>query len=190
MSRRSLTILPLRRVIDLFLLPGIGSEQATERPAQLHRRTLIPKRGSLRPHGELGVGFEFVNHLNCWLSEGPDDLTLSKDILLLEEDRIRARVLVRARYVVAASPVLSETHAHHPVFVDGVAKGVEVWAHDDVAYSNTYFLEHVRGWSGPCIEANPDVLDQLRQSRHCAIVGCVIGEREGIAQFTVLTGYS
>jgi FkbM family methyltransferase len=47
---------------------------------------------------------------------------------------------------------------HNGVFVD-------VGAHDGVQFSNTYLLEKHYGWSGVCIEPNPDSFKKLVENR-------------------------
>lgn len=46
---------------------------------------------------------------------------------------------------------------------------VEVGAQDGVRKSNALVLERLFGWSGICVEANPDALPALRRNRHAVI---------------------
>ena len=51
---------------------------------------------------------------------------------------------------------------------------VDVGASDGKYGSNTFSLEK-RGWSGLCIEAHPDLIDNLKDNRSCLIDSSLIG---------------
>jgi FkbM family methyltransferase len=51
---------------------------------------------------------------------------------------------------------------------------VDVGAEDGVVGSNTFHFE-LAGWTGICIEPNPDLQDELKSRRTCPIVQCAIG---------------
>lgn len=61
---------------------------------------------------------------------------------------------------------------------------VDIGAHDGVELSNTYLLEKKYGWSGICVEANPDTYRQLRQNRSCACVNVCLDAAPGTVQFS------
>lgn len=71
---------------------------------------------------------------------------------------------------------------------DGVF--VEIGAYDGVAFSNTYFFERELGWTGLCIEPNPEPFAALQNNRkaHC-IQGC-IADRTGSVKFLQISGYA
>jgi len=60
------------------------------------------------------------------------------------------------------------------------AKGVflDIGAHDGITFSNTYFFEKERGWTGICIDPNPDVFQKLVANRQCICVNCAIATEE------------
>jgi len=59
-------------------------------------------------------------------------------------------------------------------------KGVflDIGAHDGITYSNTYFFEKERSWTGICIDPNPDVFQKLVVNRHCICENCAIATEE------------
>ncbi|NQV72724.1 FkbM family methyltransferase, partial [bacterium] len=65
---------------------------------------------------------------------------------------------------------------------------VDVGAHDGITFSNTYFFESVRGWTGLCIEPNPEVYDRLTFNRKCQTEQVALGAYEGTVEFTVVNG--
>ena len=44
---------------------------------------------------------------------------------------------------------------------------VDVGAYDGITLSNTFILEKHLGWSGICIEPNPEAFEKLRANRSC-----------------------
>jgi len=52
---------------------------------------------------------------------------------------------------------------------------VEAGAHDGVTFSNTCFLERERGWTGLCVEPNPDIFQALRAARTCHCLNAALG---------------
>jgi FkbM family methyltransferase len=60
------------------------------------------------------------------------------------------------------------------------AKGVflDIGAHDGITFSNTYFFEKERAWTGICIEPNPTVFQKLIANRHCICENCAIAAEE------------
>lgn len=67
----------------------------------------------------------------------------------------------------------------HP-FTEGFF--VEVGAYDGVQTSNTYALE-LTGWTGVCIEANPDVFKSLAANRVSTNINAAVTDREGNVRF-------
>ena len=78
--------------------------------------------------------------------------------------------------------LLTPATCPEPTFVD-------VGAHDGVTFSNTCFLERRRGWSGICIEPNPDVFGDLSANRTCDCHQVAIGSQSGRAEFRRVDGY-
>jgi FkbM family methyltransferase len=75
---------------------------------------------------------------------------------------------------------------------DGVF--VDIGAHDGINISNSYFLETNRGWTGLCVEANPDVHESLVKNRpnpqvHKECVAVYDKDDQEIT-FLQITGYS
>jgi FkbM family methyltransferase len=60
---------------------------------------------------------------------------------------------------------------------------VDLGAHDGVALSNTYLLEKKYGWSGICVEANPETFSQLRRNRGVRCVEACLDAGEGWVEF-------
>ena len=65
---------------------------------------------------------------------------------------------------------------------------VDVGAHDGVEFSNTFFFEAVRGWTGLCIEPNPEVYESLITNRKCHTEQVAVGASEGTVDFTAIRG--
>ena len=59
---------------------------------------------------------------------------------------------------------------------------VDVGASDGKYGSNTFSLEK-RGWSGLCIEAHPDLLDNLKENRSCEIDSSLVGKDNETVDF-------
>lgn len=64
------------------------------------------------------------------------------------------------------------------------AKGVfvDVGAGDPIRFSNTYAFEQL-GWTGLCIDADPEQIESLRRSRTCAIEWAAIASTIGEVEF-------
>lgn len=67
---------------------------------------------------------------------------------------------------------------------DGVF--IDVGAHDGVSFSNSCFLERERGWSGICIEANPEIFEKCQAQRSSVCANVAISDRSGSADFLVV----
>lgn len=64
----------------------------------------------------------------------------------------------------------------------------EVGAYDGVTFSNTYYLESIRGWRGLCVEPNPEAFEACRQARQSVSINAAISDREGTAGFLRVSG--
>ena len=81
------------------------------------------------------------------------------------------------------------------VFLDesvfrGQEKGVfiDIGANDGVSLSNSYFFENDRGWTGVCVEPQPDKFESLQKARtSLCIQGCVT-DTAGTAEFLAVSG--
>lgn len=89
------------------------------------------------------------------------------------------------------SQYLQDAYLDRWVFA-GMRGGVfaDIGAHDGISFSNSYFFETVRGWSGICAEPNPSVFERLRANRRCALFNCCIAPEEGSAPFRMISGPS
>lgn len=67
---------------------------------------------------------------------------------------------------------------------------VDVGAHDGVSLSNTYFFEKERDWTGICIEANPDLFEQLKHNRECVTLCNAAYDKRSTLQFMKTSGYT
>jgi FkbM family methyltransferase len=67
---------------------------------------------------------------------------------------------------------------------------VDVGAHDGISLSNTLFFERELGWTGVCIEPNPDVFTRLKINRSASCLGIAIGNEEGKLPFIKGEGYA
>lgn len=69
-------------------------------------------------------------------------------------------------------------------YFKGDCKGVfvDIGAHDGMTYSNTYFFEKDRGWTGICVEPIPEVFAELQKNRNCICVQACVTNRSGDGQ--------
>ena len=51
---------------------------------------------------------------------------------------------------------------------------IDVGAHDGVTFSNSWFLESARGWTGLCIEPNPRTFKQLAVNRRATCIRAAV----------------
>lgn len=65
---------------------------------------------------------------------------------------------------------------------------VDIGAFDGIRLSNTYRLEKDLGWSGLCIEAEPDTFEQLKRNRRCLCVNACVGPEGGSVKFATGRG--
>jgi FkbM family methyltransferase len=66
---------------------------------------------------------------------------------------------------------------------------LDIGAHDGVTFSNTFFFEHKRHWTGICIEPNPDVFNQLITNRNCICENCCIAKEETTMTYRKVEGH-
>lgn len=69
----------------------------------------------------------------------------------------------------------------HGVFVD-------IGVHNGRDLSNSYFFESVRGWTGLCIEPNPEVFELLTKNRKCQLEQLAVGDSMGTLSFEIVEG--
>jgi len=69
---------------------------------------------------------------------------------------------------------------------DGVF--VDVGAHDGVSFSNTFFFEIHRGWTGVCFEPNPSVFERLVINRRCVCENVGVSTAPGTLRYLSITG--
>jgi FkbM family methyltransferase len=67
---------------------------------------------------------------------------------------------------------------------------VDVGANDGITYSNTYFMEKYRGWTGICIEPHPTAFLKLVQNRSCDSLNIGISSKEAELEFLKVDGYA
>lgn len=65
---------------------------------------------------------------------------------------------------------------------------LDLAAADGVTHSNTYLLEKIFGWSGICIEPNPNFLRRLKKKRSCTIDGSVVSDKHEKINFRIDNG--
>jgi len=74
-------------------------------------------------------------------------------------------------------------------FIDELLKNknngifIDIGAWDGVKYSNSYFFEKYRNWSGICIEPLPNEYRSLKNNRNCICLNCAISISNGIEKF-------
>lgn len=68
---------------------------------------------------------------------------------------------------------------------------VDIGAHDGIKFSNSYFFEKEKDWSGICIEANPSVFHLLKQNRSTKCINsCVTPFKQTQLHFLKIEGYA
>jgi len=65
---------------------------------------------------------------------------------------------------------------------------LDIGANDGISFSNTFFFEKERGWSGICIEPIPEVFNQLNNIRKSINYNVCISEEEGVVNFRRVHG--
>jgi FkbM family methyltransferase len=67
---------------------------------------------------------------------------------------------------------------------------IDIGAHDGISFSNSYFFEQSRKWTGICIEPIPEVFEILKKNRNCTLVNGAISDNHEIIEFKRMHGYS
>lgn len=67
---------------------------------------------------------------------------------------------------------------------------LDIGAHDGKTFSNTYFFEKERGWTGICVEPIPSVYEKLEKNRSCILVNGCISDSSDKEIFLKISGYS
>ena len=67
---------------------------------------------------------------------------------------------------------------------------VDVGAHDGISFSNTLVFERELGWTGICIEPNPDVFTRLKNNRSAICLNIAIANAAGMLPFIKVEGYA
>jgi FkbM family methyltransferase len=67
---------------------------------------------------------------------------------------------------------------------------VDIGANDGITYSNTYFLEKNRSWTGLCIEPLPSTFEKLQVNRNCIMENCAVGSTNRKDILIEISGYS
>lgn len=68
---------------------------------------------------------------------------------------------------------------------------LDVATNDPIGISNTFFFEKCLGWSGLCVEANPQYLAAIHKFRNCALVPTCVSDVDGRnVEFALYSGLS
>jgi FkbM family methyltransferase len=67
---------------------------------------------------------------------------------------------------------------------------LDIGAYDGVESSNTYYLEKELGWSGICIESNPNYFPKLQSTRSSICVNKAVMNYKGLASFNGINTYA
>lgn len=65
---------------------------------------------------------------------------------------------------------------------------LDIGAHDGISFSNTYFFEKDKKWTGVCIEPNPEIFKKLQSNRNCILENCCISSDESEVTFRKVNG--
>jgi len=65
---------------------------------------------------------------------------------------------------------------------------LDIGAYDGVLFSNTCFFEKNRGWSGICVEPDPETFEKLKSSRRCDLENIAISSKTGELEFIKAKG--
>ncbi|WP_417897199.1 FkbM family methyltransferase [Bacillus haimaensis] len=65
---------------------------------------------------------------------------------------------------------------------------VDIGAHDGISFSNSYFFEKHKNWSGICVEPLTDVFNLLKKNRACICIEGAIYIENSYADFRQLSG--
>jgi FkbM family methyltransferase len=113
---------------------------------------------------------------------------------------MQARTLLYVMYTLVAFSLRANQEQYYGQFAqdqwleENIFQGkrngvfVDVGAYDGVEGSNTYFFEKNRGWTGVCIEPQPDLFHELIKNRKAACVNSCVTNQEEIVQFLHVQG--
>lgn len=90
------------------------------------------------------------------------------------------------------SQVGQDQYVYEHFFKDRSEKGtfVDIGAYDGIEGSNSCFFEREQGWSGVCIEPQPEAFAKLRKARTCVCVQGALAKTEGKRQFLAIPQYA
>lgn len=66
---------------------------------------------------------------------------------------------------------------------------IEVGANDGVTFSNTYYLEKERNWTGICVEPHPTAFEKLKKNRKATLINACIADADKEGEFMKIEGY-
>ena len=88
-----------------------------------------------------------------------------------------------AEYIITnQAKFILDLFGHHGVFID-------IGAYDGLEGSNTYLLENY-GWSGICIEPNPEPFHRLQRNRKCECLNIGLSDTDSFKEFISINGYA
>lgn len=65
---------------------------------------------------------------------------------------------------------------------------LDIGAYDGITFSNSYFFEKNKNWSGVCFEPNPSVFLNLVKNRNCECINVGIGPEEKVLTYLKING--
>lgn len=65
---------------------------------------------------------------------------------------------------------------------------IDIEAHDGKTFSNSYFFEKYRNWTGICVEPLPVIYKKLKKNRFALTIKACIGEKEAEQDFYEVSG--
>lgn len=66
---------------------------------------------------------------------------------------------------------------------------LDIGANDGITFSNTYFFEKYKGWSGLCVEPLVDKFQKCKTVRNCHLENVCLSDREGVVRFRKVYGF-
>ena len=67
---------------------------------------------------------------------------------------------------------------------------IDVGAYDGDRVSNTIYFEDILGWSGVCIEPNPNAFESLTKNRNCICINAGVTDVEDTLPFCKVSGHA
>lgn len=67
---------------------------------------------------------------------------------------------------------------------------VEIGAHNGISFSNSFFFEKNRSWTGICVEPMPRAFNELSKNRKCTCVNACISDTDGEDELILVEGHS